>query len=122
MLRKKDKTQEPAENKAVMAIPKSVKVYKKGEKALPIIWRVDSVPEQRLRDKIGRDMAWEVAKSSVDFEREVFSFEIVRNIDMEKTSVTFAEAAKMYGWKTFKVEMNGQTIVPVWEDKGADEA
>ena len=35
--------------------------------------------------------------------------------------VTFKEACEMFGWKSFSFEMGGQTVVPVWCDKGADE-
>lgn len=121
MARRKASSDETTEKKPKFGLPRSCKVYKKGEKPLPIIWRVDSVPEQRLRDKIAHDKCLEIGGSYTDFENHKFVFSTIRNIDFIPLEVTFKEAAAMYGWKSFSFTMNNQTVVPVWEDHGADE-
>ena len=102
-------------------LPRGVKVYKKGEPIPPIIWRVKTIPEQRLRDKLARDMVLEISRSKLDVENKKFIFYVVKNIDAVPLEVTFKEAAARYGWKSFKLEMNNTVIVPEWMDHGADE-
>ena len=102
-------------------LPRGVKTYKKGETIPPIIWRVKTIPEQRLRDKLARDMVLEISRSKLDVENKKFIFYVVKNIDAVPLEVTFKEAAARYGWKSFKLEMNNTVIVPEWMDNGADE-
>ena len=102
-------------------LPRGVKTYKKGEPIPPIIWRVKTIPEQRLRDKLARDMVLEISRSKLDVENKKFIFYVVKNIDAVPLEVTFKEAAARYGWKSFKLEMNNTVIVPEWMDNGADE-
>ncbi len=102
-------------------LPRGVKVYKKGEPIAPIIWRIKTIPEQRLRDKLARDMVLEISRSKLDVENKKFIFYVVKNIDAVPFEVTFKEAAARYGWKSFKLEMNNTVIVPEWMDNGADE-
>lgn len=125
MRRKRKAAAEPVENeetssKDVNKLPKSVKVLNP-KTMLPIIFRVKSIPEQRLRDKIAHDKGFLVGKSVLDRKNERFVFEVVQGIDLVPKYVTFEETCKMFGWKSFSFKMNGQTVVPVWCDKGADE-
>lgn len=101
-------------------LSKSVRVLNP-KTMLPIIYRVKSIPEQRLRDKIGRDKAWMVGKSYLDREHERFVFMVVQGIELVPKIVTFKEACAMFGWKSFSFEMSYETVIPVWCDKGADE-
>ena len=102
-------------------LPRSVKVYKKGEPIPPIIWRVKTIPEQRLRDKMARDLALDIIGSRTDIENKKFIFDKIQNIDTVPVEITFKQAAEMYGWKSFTFDMNNQIVVPVWKDNGADE-
>lgn len=125
MARRKVKTDEVNGDakaaKAKFTLPKNCKVYKKGEAIPPIIWRVKSLPEQHLRDKIARDKCLDIGSSYTDFKNKKFVFSVIKNIDFIDLDVTFEEAAAMYGWKKFTFTMNNQTVIPEWEDHGADE-
>lgn len=102
-------------------LPKGVKKLNP-KTMLPIIFRVKSIPEQRLRDKIAHDRGLIVGKSYLDTEHERFVFEVVKGIELVPQIVTFKEACQMFGWKSFSFTENKQTVIPVWCDKGADEA
>ena len=101
-------------------LPKGVKKLNP-DTMLPIIFRVESFPEQRLRDKIAHDKALTIGKSYIDMEHERFVFDVVHGIEFVTQFVTFKEACQMFGWKSFSFTENKQTVIPVWCDKGADE-
>ena len=128
MRRKRKAAAEPVETDETKEVKTKPEKLPKGVKVLnpktmrPIIFRVKSIPEQRLRDKIAHDKCFLVGDSTIDRKNERFVFEVVQGIELVPKYVTFKEACEMFGWKSFSFEMGGQTVVPVWCDKGADEA
>lgn len=80
----------------------------------PIVWRCDTigtedgvprVPEARVRDKLGKNHAWSVMESKTDFEGKKFIFNILNGQKVEEKIITFDEACKEFGWKSFKIDM-----------------
>ena len=90
----------------------------KAEDFEPIVWRVETLSEQRLRDKLQRNHSFETMSSWNDKENKRFGFEIVENsAENGHTTVyiSYAEACKEFGWKSFKFEgFQDMTVRPTW--------
>lgn len=83
-----------------------------------MILNVSRFPEQMLRDKLARNMAWTVTQSKLDLPNERFVFEIALNAhDTTVKYITFSEACQMMGWKSFEFAMDYQLVLPVVDEE-----
>ena len=78
----------------------------------PVVWNVKSTPEQYLRNKMARTRNWSVISSKMDYKNKKFMYEIVKGHDIVPVEITFEEACKDFGWKSFTLTENMQTIIP----------
>lgn len=114
----KDKVMSKAERARILSTCKCGKA----EDFDPIVWRIETIPEARVRDKFARDNNLLVTSSSLDIEKKQFVYEHVVKVDQFDTRVVpFDEVCKHFGWKEMKFEMNNQTVRPVWLESKADE-
>jgi len=80
----------------------------------PIVWRVESVPEQRLRDKLAHDENIERTGSWHDPKAKCFVIEYPKCHEIVTRTFTYEDVCARYGWKSFKISKDGQTITPKW--------
>lgn len=78
----------------------------------PVTWNVESVPEQRLRDKMAKNRMWVVNQSSIDLENKKFDYDVIEGPNAVKKTITFDEACHDFGWDSFTLTENKQTIIP----------
>lgn len=72
-----------------------------------------TVPAQAFVDKLSKHYAYHVCKSGIDPEKKLIWYEIMINADKsEVKTVSYAEAAKCFGWKSFKLSANGIAVIP----------
>lgn len=104
--------QKAAEDRAALARCKCGK----SEDFEPIVWRVETVPEARVRDRFQHNRCFNTLKSGMNKESKTFWFDIVcAGIpDHKIVTFTFDEICKEFGWKKFDLELNDQTIRPTW--------
>lgn len=83
--------------------------------AKPIVWNVESVPEQRLRDKMAKTRCWVVNESHLNAAEEKFEYDVLEGpTAIVKKTITFAEACKDFGWDSIELTPNMQTIIPTF--------
>lgn len=93
-------------------VSSTLRTYK-AKDAKPIVWNVKSVPEQRLRDKLAKNRLWTVNESRLNLDGKKFEFSIVDGPNsVAKREITFEDACKDFGWKSFTLTENKQTIIP----------
>lgn len=78
----------------------------------PVVWNVPSTPEQYLRNKMARTRNWSVISSKMDYPNKKFLYKIVKGPEVVPAEITFEEACKDFGWKSFTLTENMQTIIP----------
>lgn len=101
-------------NKNETGISKSCKCGKIGDFP-PIVHRVESMPIDQMKQKIGRNHCLQVCKSWFDFEHQYLHIEHMINVNAtEIRSYTFKEIAAEFGWKAFKISEDQQTIYPIF--------
>jgi hypothetical protein len=84
----------------------------------PIVWNDETIPEARVRDKYQQNKNFLTMKSRFDIPNK--RLEIINYIpggcdpDYETIYVTFDEICKEFGWKSFELINNDETIKPKW--------
>lgn len=85
----------------------------------PIVFRVNSIPADQIKQKFARNRCLQVCKSWFDFENRTLNFEHMKNADESIIKTySFAEVAEDFGWIGFSFENNFQTIIPKWNPDG----
>lgn len=80
----------------------------------PNTFRVKEIPEQRLRDKLGHDLALNIMSSWTDEKQKTVNLRFVVSDTPYVKTMTFAEVCEHFGWKSFKLSPNKQTVIPKW--------
>lgn len=79
-----------------------------------IPWNLDSMPTQRMADKLGHDHAWQVMGFNWDMKNRRFLFEVMTNSDSsEIREISYKDAAAHFGWKDLKFSEDGQIAYPI---------
>ena len=93
-------------------------VIEKKPELEPIVWRVKTIPEARVRDKFQRDMCFNTLKCGTDYDKKIMWFDIACGgvPDHKVVEYTFEQVQEHFGWKGWSFELNGQTIIPEWKE------
>lgn len=80
------------------------------------IIRVASYPTQSFVDKVGKNKAFSVLTSKIDFDNACIHFNVAKG-DRESVDVdvSFAEAAETFGWNTFTWSEDLSLIYPEFD-------
>lgn len=70
-----------------------------------------TLPVQMMLDKLAKNNAWSVTKSALD-DNLTACFEVAINADtVTNHYLTYGQICKEFGWKSFKLSENGQTVL-----------
>lgn len=72
---------------------------------------LSTYPEPEIREKLAKNRSWSVCKSILDATNKRFIYDCIVNTDLVETRViSFEEVCKDFGWKSFKLINNNNTI------------
>jgi hypothetical protein len=84
----------------------------------PIVWNVETVPEAYVRDKYQKNYNFATMNSWLDIPNKRVGYEVMLpgscDPDHKTIYVTFDEICKEFGWKSFELINNDETIKPKW--------
>lgn len=107
---------EKARQAADRAALKSCKIYTLAE-CPPNPWRIESLPVQRLIDKMARDNTLDVCTMSFDEKTKSAHYVVAVNAhDTKEVNYTYEDLCKNFGWDSFSLTRNKQTIKPHWTE------
>lgn len=93
---------------------KNCKCYK-AKDAKPNSWRIESMPAQRLVDKLTRDHNVNVCRAWLDPKaKSVSAIHAINAYDTREVTFSYEDICEWYGWKRFSLSKDLQTISPEW--------
>lgn len=80
-----------------------------------IVHNVKSMPIDHVKQKVAKNHCLLTCKSWFDFKNKILYIDHMVNANTSKiTSFTFKEIADEFGWKSFKISENEQTVYPIF--------
>ena len=77
-------------------------------------WHQNGYSDQEVRDKLAKNNSLLVLRSWTDIDNKTFCFEVMVNAhETAIKTLSFDDACKAYGWKSFKHFDDGRMILPV---------
>lgn len=84
----------------------------------PLVWNAETIPEAYVRDKFQKNMNFATMNSWLDIPNKRVGYEVFLpgacSPDHETRYFSFDDICKEFGWKSFELINNNETIKPKW--------